>query len=282
MKVFISWSGERSRLLAESLRDWLPTVIQSVEPFLSKADIHKGSRWGVELSSILEQSKLGIICLTPDNLNKPWILFEAGALSKTLPDSLVCPLLFNLDPSDVVGPLEQFQATILNKEDVRELIRTINYAQKEEALSPDLLEKAFELAWPEFKERVSKIPDVPLADRYDRSTHDIVREILERIRAEQRESETRETDFYKSRDSFFSFLVKLLPAALQSGSTLPADLANDLQTWSVHTASFLETHAVPDCPDCLGTGWTIVPNIGAQRCEHKSSSLPKNAETNKL
>lgn len=32
MKVFISWSGERSQALAQALRDWLPLVLHFVEP----------------------------------------------------------------------------------------------------------------------------------------------------------------------------------------------------------------------------------------------------------
>ena len=32
MKVFVSWSGSRSKAIATALSGWLPLVIQSVEP----------------------------------------------------------------------------------------------------------------------------------------------------------------------------------------------------------------------------------------------------------
>src|SRR4051812_34315853 len=88
MLVFLSWSGQRSKAVAEELERWLRQVIQTVEPWIS-TDIDKGLRWGPELSDRLEGSKIGIICLTKDNLDTRWILFEAGALSKTK-DTYVC------------------------------------------------------------------------------------------------------------------------------------------------------------------------------------------------
>ena len=60
MKVFLSWSGIRSKLMADALRDWLPLVIQAVEPWLSESDIEKGVRWGPDISDRLEESRVGI------------------------------------------------------------------------------------------------------------------------------------------------------------------------------------------------------------------------------
>src|SRR5437762_1129196 len=171
MKVFISWSGERSRQLAQAVHAWLPTVIQAAEPWMSKSDLNKGARWGTELALELQHTRVGILCLTPDNIQSPWLLFEAGALSKTLPDTFVCPLLCYLEPSDIVGPLAQFQATIAEKDDLRNLARTINGAQENDALSVDRLEKAFELAWPDFEAQLSSIPAVPANERHDPSTN---------------------------------------------------------------------------------------------------------------
>jgi hypothetical protein len=74
MKVFISWSGERSKSFAEAIRNWLPLALQSAKPYFTPADIEKGAKWDNEISEQLEQSDICIIALTRDNLNSPWIM----------------------------------------------------------------------------------------------------------------------------------------------------------------------------------------------------------------
>src|SRR5438270_2531629 len=148
MDVFISWSGERSRTAAEALRGWLPKIINAIKPWLSSADIDKGARWSTDVASRLEAAKAGIICLTPSNVHSDWILFEAGALSKTLQNTFVCPFLIGLEPSDVKPPLAQFQATRAEKKDVLKLLKTLNNALNDTALPEAHIEEAFEVWWP--------------------------------------------------------------------------------------------------------------------------------------
>jgi hypothetical protein len=81
MKVFISWSGERSKRIAEAFRDLLGDILQNVESWLSFEDIQKGARWNSEIAVQLKDSNLGLVCLTPEAQESPWLLFEAGALS---------------------------------------------------------------------------------------------------------------------------------------------------------------------------------------------------------
>jgi len=129
MKVFISWSGERSRKIADLLHKWLPIVHPSVTPYLSAETIEKGVRWANDVAGGLEINNFGLLCLTPENVNAPWLLFEAGALSK-LAEARVAPILFQLRPDAIQeGPLAQFQTTVLQDgEDMSRLFKSINQA----------------------------------------------------------------------------------------------------------------------------------------------------------
>jgi hypothetical protein len=90
VKIFISWSGEKSREVAIALREWLPAVINSVEPFVSSKDIDPGTRWQMEVAGQLESSAYGIICVASENQSSPWLNFEAGALAKMVGLSTWC------------------------------------------------------------------------------------------------------------------------------------------------------------------------------------------------
>jgi hypothetical protein len=188
MRVFLSWSGERSKAIAEIFHQWLPSVIQAVKPYFSPDDITKGVRWSTEISSVLAQSRVGIICLTHESLNSSWIMFEAGALSKSVESSRVCPLLFDVEPADLVGPLVNFQAAKFSKAEVKRVLKMINAELKEGGLSPEVLDSTLEVWWPILERRVSEVlrrePDAGSVSR--RSEREILEEILERTRVADR------------------------------------------------------------------------------------------------
>jgi len=186
MDVFISWSGERSKAAAEALRDWLPKIINALKPWLSVADIDKGARWGTEIANKLKDSKAGIICLTPDNLHSDWLLFEAGALSKTIENTYVCPFLIGLEPADVKAPLAQFQATRATKKDVLKLLKTLNTALGEGALPAAHIEEAFDVWWPKLDEKLKALPGDEGPARSVRSERDLLEEILALVRNQNR------------------------------------------------------------------------------------------------
>lgn len=178
MEVFISWSGARSERIAEALRDWLPNVIQSVEPFMSITDIEKSSRWSLDIAQHLEQAQCGLICLTRENLAAPWLLFEAGALSKSIENSRVIPYLYGVSTADLQGPLTQFQAAFATKDSTLDVLKIINRAYGENSLEPARLEHSFETWWPQLEEELSKIPESTDQAPPSRTKRDILEEIL--------------------------------------------------------------------------------------------------------
>ena len=188
MKVFISYSGQRSAAVADALRYWLPKVIQALEPWISADDIEKGTRWRSGLASELEQSSVGIICLTRDNLNSTWIHFEAGALSKQQQNTYVCTFLFDLEPTDVREPLAQFQATKAQKDDLRKLLSTINNVLGDSKLSESELSESFDVWWPRLAERLKAVPPSTDYQQPIRGDREILEEILELVRGQSRET----------------------------------------------------------------------------------------------
>jgi len=181
MKVFISWSGHRSKAVADVLRRWFPSVLQAVRPYFSPDDVAKGSRWSAEIANELDASSVGLLVITPENQDASWLLFEAGALSKNLDRSKVCPLLFaDLEPTDVKGPLVQFQSAKFSKEEMRRVVDMMNAQLGESALAPDVLETVFEMWWPKLAEQVAEA--LTLGDEagvdLKRSERDLLEEVL--------------------------------------------------------------------------------------------------------
>jgi hypothetical protein len=180
VKIFISWSGDRSRAIAEELRDWLPTIVQSLEPFISTQDVPAGARGLNVLASQLQDCSFGIICLTQENKQGQWINFEAGALSKVIDASRVVPLLLDLKISDLTGPLTQFQAvSIEDRDGVFALLKALA-----EQTSPPIpernLERLFDAFWPQLEEKVSQLKVAATSEpkKDARSEREILEEIL--------------------------------------------------------------------------------------------------------
>lgn len=178
--VFLSWSGARSKRIAEELRIWIPSVLQFAKPYYTPSDIEKGAKWGSEISKKLSESNVGIICLTKENFSRPWILFEAGALSKDIDQSRVCSVLFGMENAELSGPLTTFQTTEFSKSDFKKLMKTVNESGGDSALSSETFNGVFEMWWPRLEGNISQIlqessGEEPETQRTDR---DILEEIL--------------------------------------------------------------------------------------------------------
>lgn len=189
MKVFISWSGDRSKKMAEALGDWLPDVIQAVVPWISTQDIPQGSRPLPAIAGELEGTDFGIACITAENRESAWVNFEAGALSKSLKGSGVVPLLLGIDKSQVAGPLSQFQMTVsTDRAEMHKLVRDINERLGDSSIASDRLDRAFGKNWEQLQSALESIgSESGNEDRPPpRSPDDLLSEILLLIRKQDR------------------------------------------------------------------------------------------------
>ena len=172
MEVFISWSGERSNKIAVELETWLRFISDSIKPFVSSQDISAGKLWRQDVAKHLQNSDLGIICVTKENFEKPWLLFEAGALSKEMDASSVVPLFLGIEPSDLSGnPLADYQGTRHSEDSIRKLVFDIN-DKLDNKIESAVLEKRFNLSYTELKEKIDHI----LALSFDTTSDGIVEE----------------------------------------------------------------------------------------------------------
>lgn len=155
MRVFISWSGDRSKRVAEALKLLLKDVIFA-DAWVSSQNVPKGSVWFGKLSGMISQSDFGILCLTKGNTASPWVAFEAGALFKALGEDHVCPFL--IDPEiDLEQPFSLLQSVGSSRDDILKLVCDINGANSAHGVSSDDLNRRFKKSWPDFRDTLKTV-----------------------------------------------------------------------------------------------------------------------------
>lgn len=185
MKIFLAWSGERSKAVAKALHEWLPEVIQGLEPWMSEEDIEKGTAWNAVIRHELQRANFGIVCSTPENQGSQWLHFEAGALSKIVEEARVCPYLFGLSPAELQGPLAELQYVEATFEDTRRMVKTINGHMKDGGLKEQQLNRSFERCWAELEKRLKQVT-APKTVPAKRSQDEMLEEILNHVRSMSR------------------------------------------------------------------------------------------------
>jgi hypothetical protein len=236
MKVFLSWSGARSKEVALLFREWLPKVIQAVDPWMSDVDIEKGAHWFAEIFREVSAASFGVVFLTRENLEKPWLHFEAGALAKALsPEGnspRVATYLLGIDNSDVVGPLKEFQHTKATAEDTLKLLLSVNSslaANGEKPLKDEMLKSIFDTFWAALDGPLNAALTRKESEKPVREVRDMVEEILEYVRPRAPTLErasiaeiTAQLNLKNARASHHASQARLLTAEAQVKSILAA------------------------------------------------------------
>ena len=186
MKIFISWSGERGAKIGHVFNKYTRYIIPDSEIFYSP-DIDRGIRWFEEISKQLDEADVGIVCLTRDNLDSHWMLFESGALAKKMEKSRLCTFLFDLKPSDVKDPLALFNHTKNTKKGIKKLYQTLDN-QRESSWSDQDFDNIFNQWWPEIENDLKAIPKEEIAESEPiRDEREVLDEILNIMRSEKKD-----------------------------------------------------------------------------------------------
>jgi hypothetical protein len=159
MKIFLSWSGESSMRIAVALNRLLMDVFpfkEEVSTWMSTETV-PGVQWRDELDKQLQDTHFGVICLSADNLNSPWLLFEAGALSKSVETARVVPYCFGISPNMIGEPLSAFQGVSADKTGTLMLLESIN-AVLSSRRSGEELTRVFERWWPDLGKVLTNLP----------------------------------------------------------------------------------------------------------------------------
>ena len=152
MDIFLSWSTDRSKNLANIFNKWITKVIPQIEVYYSPDDIQPGERWSDSIKDGLKGNPMGIFFIVEENIVQPWLNFEAGAISNQVGNTNVIPLLHDIEPSRITGPLTQFQAISYNKEDLSKLVKLINANIKDvRKIDSVILNDIFEKWYPDFE-----------------------------------------------------------------------------------------------------------------------------------
>lgn len=223
MKLFISWSGRRSKEIAKILYDWIPQILQSVTPFMSDVDVQSGERSLDIINTSLKDTSFGILIVTKDNMDNPWLNYEAGALYKGLDGNHVVPILFEgMKFSDIQGPLTQFQGKIFEKDSIFKLIKDIN-SYNNNPVGERVIERTFEVFWDQLETSVedafTKLGQ-STAEATKITPEDKIDEILLLVRGLNKKNRTSSSSSNSSVNSLNKVMIELISKNLATDSMI--------------------------------------------------------------
>ena len=147
---------------------------------MSAHDIDAGTRWGNELGARLQDCNFGIICVTPDNISAPWLLFEAGGLGKSVQQSRVIPYRIGVTVSDVPFPLAQFQSVNADREGTLKLLESVVDGMKFDKAK---LNRLFEKFWPDLEKGIKQALEHKDTEARIRPDRELFEEMLQLMRS---------------------------------------------------------------------------------------------------
>jgi hypothetical protein len=154
VRVFLSWSGETSRLLANALADGMRILSDRIDPWLSE-DLEPGGEWARMLIPQIRKARLAVLCLTVRNAGASWISFETGVYYTSRLRKGVIPYLLDFTDTELPFPLGLFQSLHADWRGTKALfvrvgqLAGIDEAEVEERFATDI--------WPQLNDQLGVI-----------------------------------------------------------------------------------------------------------------------------
>jgi TIR domain len=153
-RIFLSWSGEISKLVAKALAEGMNSISYRLEPWLSEG-LEPGVQWANELVPQIRRSRVAILCLTHRNVGASWIAFETGAYYSSRLRKAVIPFLLDFPPGDLAFPLGLFQSISADWNGCRALYMRLGQLVD---VDPQTVTEVFTTRiWPNLSEQLSSI-----------------------------------------------------------------------------------------------------------------------------
>lgn len=154
VRVFLSWSGESSKQVANALKDGMRRLSDRLEPWLSE-DLQPGAEWASMLVPQIKKASLAVLCLTRRNVGAAWIAFETGAYYSSRLRKAVVPYLLDIEPADLTFPLGLFQSVTADWQGTKSMF--IRVGQLVDLPAPAVEERFARDIWPELRDQLTLI-----------------------------------------------------------------------------------------------------------------------------
>lgn len=197
---------------------------------MSDEDIKAGTNWSERIKKELADTTVGIVCMTPENQDAKWINYEMGALSKEVTDggSRVIPLLIGFDSTAEVGqPAASLNMVMLGQSGFKRIATSLNDISAVKRAEADL-ELVSDMWWEKLGPQMEEAADeAPEAEPTPLSEGDMVKEILDSVRALRRSDE----------------MLRRFPSRYRHGSLAELNAAGELVGIDERHQLQLERHA---------------------------------------
>lgn len=166
MEVFISWSKNKSKLLALETKKFIHKTLGNEIQLFCSPNMYKGTCVDHEIHKHLLNCDKCIVCITADNFKNPWLMYETGVIYGTHFEkpggSIVIPILFEHIPdwsSWVDKPLNRYVPIRLEKGDGNFKTARAEFEQflQELAIEANVTVKNFSKNWNSYIKEVDNI-----------------------------------------------------------------------------------------------------------------------------